>query len=170
MPYADPEKARAYRREWKKSPEQRAKAAKRARERYAEDSEFRERNKAAARRYQQENPLSPEEVEKRNKKNAKLIRASQLRRLYGITVEDYQRLFAKQKGCCAICGSKEPRRTGRKHLCVDHCHETGKVRGLLCDPCNNGFGRFGDDPQLLKRAVAYLERYDQKELLSPESS
>lgn len=157
MPYKDPEKARACRREFKKRPEQRKKAADRARERYADDSDFRARNKEAALRYQQANPLSPKEVKARNKKNARKIRASNLKKLYGITLDGYEKMLEKQKGCCAICGADNPRRKGRKYLCVDHCHKTGKVRGLLCDPCNNGLGRFDDSLALLKSAVEYLK-------------
>lgn len=54
---------------------------------------------------------------------------------YGITVEDYDRMFAEQEGRCLICGTDVPG-GHRKHLCVDHCHETGRVRGLLCNRCN----------------------------------
>lgn len=60
----------------------------------------------------------------------------------------------EQGGACKICG--EPCTSGRS-LAVDHCHKTGRVRGLLCGQCNNGLGRFRDRPDLLLAAIAYLE-------------
>jgi hypothetical protein len=74
-----------------------------------------------------------------------------LRTEYGITLTQYETLLEKQGGGCAICGRKE------KCLCVDHDHATGRVRGLLCGSCNNGLGRFKDDPKRLRRAANYLE-------------
>lgn len=78
-------------------------------------------------------------------------------RQYGITVEDYDRMLAAQGGGCAICGGTDPQRN-RKWFCVDHDHETGVVRGLLCMNCNDGLGRFADDPAQLRAAAAYLEQ------------
>ena len=72
---------------------------------------------------------------------------------YGISVEDYERLFLQQDGRCAICLIPF---SGKAH--IDHDHETGVVRGLLCRPCNVGLGHFGDSVEGLMRAVAYLER------------
>lgn len=73
-----------------------------------------------------------------------------LKRRYNITEEDYRRLRTAQDGCCAVCGDEGSR------LVVDHCHESGAVRGLLCAPCNKGLGHFRDDPNLLERAKTYL--------------
>jgi hypothetical protein len=67
-----------------------------------------------------------------------------------ITVEAYQRLVAKQNGRCALC-ARVPR-----GLHVDHDHETGKVRGLLCSTCNTGLGKFSDDPERLEAAARYI--------------
>jgi hypothetical protein len=78
-----------------------------------------------------------------------------LRRRFGITPEDYDAMFAAQGGVCAICGSP-PR--GRR-LSVDHDHDTDEVRGLLCSTCNAGIGSMRDDPELLRRAIAYLEAH-----------
>jgi hypothetical protein len=77
-----------------------------------------------------------------------------LRARYGITVADLDALTAKQEGLCALCG--EPPKFG-KRLHIDHSHETGRVRGLLCLQCNAGLGQLRDDPALLRRAIAYLE-------------
>ena len=74
---------------------------------------------------------------------------------YGITLEDWNEMFAKQKGCCAICGIHQS--DSKRTLHTDHCHETGAVRGLLCWKCNPGLGNFNDDIQILEKAIAYLK-------------
>lgn len=83
-----------------------------------------------------------------------------LKRQFGITPEDFERLMEAQGGCCAICG-KPPEETNnhpQKHrLHIDHCHKTGKVRGLLCNTCNVGLGCFRDSPGLMILAIDYLE-------------
>lgn len=86
---------------------------------------------------------------KNNKRNHK---NTQLKSTFGITMDDYDLLLVKQNGSCAICKT-EPT---DKHLSVDHCHITGKVRGLLCNRCNLGLGYFKDDHELLKIATDYL--------------
>jgi hypothetical protein len=73
------------------------------------------------------------------------------RKVYGISWADYEAMFERQGGACAIC-----KRTGVT-LCVDHCHLTGEVRGLLCIRCNSAIGFFSDDPTLLQTAAAYLQ-------------
>lgn len=74
--------------------------------------------------------------------------------LYGITLEHFNKMKVKQGGCCAIC-NKKPKTT----LCVDHDHETGKVRGLLCGVCNRSLGLFQDDLDILRQAVKYLRKH-----------
>lgn len=74
-------------------------------------------------------------------------------KLYGITKVEYDVMAAAQGGQCAICGD-----TFNETACVDHDHKTGKVRGLLCNPCNIGLGGFKDDPVRLAAAVRYLQR------------
>jgi len=73
----------------------------------------------------------------------------------GLTIEDYERIFAKQKGLCVICEQPE---TGSKNkkLSADHCHISGVFRGLLCNRCNRAIGLFGDNPDLLDAAASYL--------------
>jgi hypothetical protein len=73
---------------------------------------------------------------------------------YGITLDQYNKLFDEQKGCCKICGTHQDELD--KKLVVDHCHETNIVRGLLCDKCNRGLGHFNDDVNLLQIAIKYL--------------
>ena len=81
-------------------------------------------------------------------------RAHKLASKYGLSVGDYEALVATQGGRCAICGSSDPGRNEVLH--VDHDHDTGAVRGLLCFSCNIGLGSFGDDLTRLRAAIAYL--------------
>lgn len=82
------------------------------------------------------------------------------RTMYGLALGEYDRMYSEQGGLCAICREPEvspERYTGRaRKLFVDHHHQTGKVRGLLCMLCNIGIGQFRDDPELLRRAIQYL--------------
>lgn len=81
-----------------------------------------------------------------------------LTRTYGITLEDYDRMLQDQNGRCAICCSSNHKGAARtSHWCVDHCHSTGKVRGLLCHACNRALGNFGDSIESLERAILYLK-------------
>ena len=77
-----------------------------------------------------------------------------IRRMYGITLEQYHKLVEHQGGGCAICGrSNEP--DGRK-LSIDHCHTSGNVRGVLCYACNKALGLFYDQTERLAKAIQYL--------------
>jgi hypothetical protein len=78
-----------------------------------------------------------------------------LKHLYGLSLVGYERLLAAQDGRCAVCG--EPPAPGRRALAVDHDHQTGRVRGLLCGLCNRGVGAFRDNPEFARRAASYLE-------------
>lgn len=82
-------------------------------------------------------------------------------RKYGLTPLGYDALLESQGGACAICGSACP---SGKRLAVDHCHNTGTVRGLLCARCNPGIGMFKDQPDLLLVAVEYLETSKRRQL------
>jgi hypothetical protein len=93
-----------------------------------------------------------------NQKNRMQIRNDNLRRHYGISHADYESMAASQGGVCAICGTQEPGQK-KRYFCVDHDHETGKVRQLLCNDCNVGLARLGEDPERLRRAAEYLERH-----------
>jgi hypothetical protein len=73
---------------------------------------------------------------------------------YGLSADEYRAMFEAQAGVCALCAAPP----GAKALHVDHCHATGKVRGLLCHMCNLAVGLFKDDPAALRKAAAYLER------------
>ena len=75
-----------------------------------------------------------------------------LKKSYGMTPDDYTQMLFFQGGVCAICGKPD-----KKKLAVDHCHKTGKIRGLLCSCCNTVLGLIKDDPGSLKKAIEYLE-------------
>lgn len=79
-------------------------------------------------------------------------RAYGLKALYGLTVEEYDAMLTAQGGGCALCGRKATSRA----LCVDHDHETGVVRGILCLRCNTALGTLGDNAEGLERALRYL--------------
>lgn len=81
-------------------------------------------------------------------------RRSKLKRNFGLSLEDYEKILASQNGKCAICGTSEP--GGRGSFAVDHCHQSEVIRGLLCNRCNVGLGHFNDDPHLLLMAVDYI--------------
>jgi hypothetical protein len=76
---------------------------------------------------------------------------------YGIEHGAYAAMLQEQNGVCAICKRESPG-SGTKRFHIDHCHDTGKVRGLLCTSCNNGIGRFNHDISRLEAAALYLER------------
>jgi hypothetical protein len=87
--------------------------------------------------------------------NARRNRRRKLRDVYGITLEDYETRLAEQGAKCAICSTDDPGR-GSEFFPADHDHETGGFRGLLCHGCNLGLAQFGDDPDRLLSAAAYL--------------
>lgn len=90
-----------------------------------------------------------------NNKYYKIRKVKDLCKKYNITLEQYNEIINKYDGKCHICKSEESRK-GFKDLCIDHCHDTLKVRGLLCNSCNVGLGCFKDNLELLKKAIDYL--------------
>ena len=84
-----------------------------------------------------------------------------LKHKYGMTVQDYDALMEKQGGVCAICKNPETSRHSKskevQRLAVDHCHESGKIRGLLCQACNTALGKFNDNLSTLESAILYLK-------------
>ena len=77
---------------------------------------------------------------------------SVLREKYGIGLHQYEVLFEEQGGCCYLCKSNQDR-----NLAVDHDHNTGNVRRLLCGPCNQALGLFKDNPEVMMRAAQYVQ-------------
>lgn len=77
---------------------------------------------------------------------------------YGLSVEEFEAMLAKQRGRCAICGGTEPKHT---NWSVDHDHVTGQVRGILCSACNTGIGQLQDDPDIIRKALDYVVKHRQ---------
>ncbi len=86
------------------------------------------------------------------------IRNSNYKKLYGITIEDFDRMYNEQNGCCAIC--KRHSTNFKKRLCVDHNHITGKARQLLCDDCNQAIGRFQENIEIMQEAINYIRKHN----------
>lgn len=85
-------------------------------------------------------------------------------RAYGITPEQFAEKLAAQDGRCAVCRADQPGGKGGWH--VDHCHTSGRIRGLLCHHCNVGLGNFKDNVENLRAAIAYLERHASVEVVA----
>lgn len=100
----------------------------------------------------EKNRLNSRESKRRSTKE------SYLRTTYNIGLKEYNEMFSKQEGKCAICGVHQTDLA--RPLYVDHCHVTGTIRGLLCNRCNLGLGHFREDTILIEEAKKYLEKYD----------
>lgn len=94
-------------------------------------------------------------------------KSSALYNKYSISLEQYNFLLKKQNNSCAICNTTSPKGPQNVFV-VDHCHNTGKVRGLLCNHCNTGLGKLGDTKESLKKAIDYLDGFSGK-ILEGES-
>lgn len=88
-------------------------------------------------------------------KNKTKLYLNKITKNFNITVEQYYEMWDNQKGVCALC-SDPP--TEKMNLCLDHCHETGKVRGLLCTKCNKALGLFKDNIETIRKAIEYLTK------------
>ena len=123
------------------------------------------RNKKYYEQHKEEVALYKQNWYKNNKKeirqkqkekyNYDVNRKYSLKSNYGLTPDEYDKLFEMQEGRCAIC--KTPQEELPKRLHVDHDHKTGKIRGLLCQKCNHGLGQFNDNSSLLYEAIKYLK-------------
>ncbi len=96
-------------------------------------------------------------VTNKNHRRALNLRASHLLRKFGITLEDYDKMFASQGGKCFVCGASES--GGKRSFYIDHDHKTGKIRKLLCLHCNSALGYAKDDPIILDELAAYLRKF-----------
>jgi hypothetical protein len=163
VPYKDPEARRVndrayrlrnadqirnYQREW-------------MRQRKTDNPEVKRTEAERQKAWSKANPERRSEIVARNETkrgdlNRKSRRNSKLVRGYNITDAAYTQLLEKQNGGCAICGSRTVGMKTRTNLFVDHDHSTQRIRGLLCNDCNLGLGRFKDRPELLQRAAEYL--------------
>ncbi len=123
----------------------------------AKMKEYYQKNKpkfiAAAEKWRKEHPeYTAERARKWRKKNPDKARSAQFKYKYGITLDEYKLLLVGQNNVCAIC--KKP---SYRNLAVDHCHNSERVRGLLCDPCNVSLGLLREDIQVIKNMINYLE-------------
>lgn len=108
--------------------------------------------------WREENPEKVKEAEKKyresNPEKVKLkMRKQALKRKYGMTMEDYEQMLKSQNGKCSICNEEK-----QETLCVDHDHNTGKVRGLLCRHCNHVVGFAKDNIDILNNVINYLRK------------
>jgi CRISPR/Cas system-associated protein Cas10 (large subunit of type III CRISPR-Cas system) len=113
----------------------------------ARAKQWRVDNRERHRAYQAEYRARPE--------RKRAMRDLYYRRTFGLSADDVDAMLEAQGGGCAICGTK-PERLASLH--VDHCHGSGRIRGLLCLNCNQGIGKLGEDPERLRRAAEYLTR------------
>lgn len=127
----NPEKVKEYRKKW------------------AENN--REKQTAAEKSWKKAHP----ESKKRYSQTEFLYR---LKNRYGLRFDDYTEILERQLGRCAICGAEKPGGKG-KRMSVDHCHRTGKVRGLLCSRCNLMLGIINEDVSILRAAIEYLKKH-----------
>lgn len=143
------ERNRDYMRRWRENnPEKARESSRRCREKNPEKARENERRWRA-------NNLEKARAAKRNWRanNPERMRENDLRHKYGITLAEFEALNQKQNGLCGICHKTCSK---NKILSVDHCHKTGRVRGLLCSKCNKGLGLFNDDFSLLIRAANHI--------------
>jgi hypothetical protein len=122
-------------------------------------------------RFHKNNPYYTSKMYKKYKEQGKYSsdewdrkrRNGKLKRLYNITIEDYDRLLERQENKCAICGCDSTSSRVHNRFSVDHDHKTGEIRGLLCRNCNMSLGGFDDSIELLSRAIYYLKDKNEEE-------
>lgn len=123
------------------------------RERINASPELQAKRRESVRRWRLNNP---EEYQRRQ-------RERHLKYTWGMTTEEYDLKLEQQNNVCAICGrpekSKRGTASGQLALAVDHDHETGKIRELLCMDCNQTLGKFNDDPEWFHKAAEYLIKH-----------
>lgn len=140
-------------------------AQKRFREKNKDNPDFKRKNAEAQAKFRA--TRTPEERERlRLEKNAYSlahyhanrgkIAVQRLAREHNVSVAEIERIVAAHQGACQICNRPAPLFQGREGGVIDHCHKTGRIRGVLCQPCNTGLGLFKDDPNNLARAKRYL--------------
>jgi hypothetical protein len=112
------------------------------------------RNEYSKKSYDRDPVSESERKKKYRRENPKHLRALSIKRRYGITIDDYDRMVEKQSGKCAICGKEDSK------LHIDHDHQTNRVRGLLCGPCNRKLHSV-ETESFLSRALAYLRQVDE---------
>jgi hypothetical protein len=116
------------------------------------------KNKDHYKQYKQEwhklNKDDPERI--------KYLRNHHLQQTYGISLQEYEQKLALQLNKCLICSKDQS--TEKQAFAVDHCHTTGKIRGLLCCSCNRGIGYLKDSTELLSKSIEYLKNYEKEKI------
>ena len=120
-------------------------------------TDFYFRNKKTGRRHSSCKECDKVRVRRRHKENPEHTRNNDLKRRYGITLEEHTQMYEAQNGVCAICKGEGDGKW--KKLCVDHDHTTGKVRQLLCRNCNMVLGQVNDNVNLLSDMILYLNKH-----------
>jgi hypothetical protein len=98
-------------------------------------------------------------VAKNPEKMRSYKRKQHYREQYGITLEERDQMLTAQGNCCACCGGKSPKH--KMGWVVDHCHKTGTVRGILCQPCNLTLGKVAESIDHLKAIISYIEKHNE---------
>lgn len=121
-----------------------------------------EKEKASRKRYREKNKEKLQKSQKEYRESTNYHRNWHLVNRYGITLKEYEQLNSNQGGKCAICRKAETSRNKRdgtvRELAVDHNHETGEVRGLLCRACNVSLGFLDEDPVIINRMLEYINK------------
>lgn len=151
------------------------------------DEERKRKYRERSAKYRRENPEKWREIDRRAKRkarqnperilqrltyqkqyrdeNRKTLSDKERQRKFGITPERYSELLESQNGACAICKQPETAtRLGKvKALAVDHCHQSGAIRGLLCADCNTGIGKLKENIDIFNSAIQYLEYHSRQQ-------
>ncbi len=146
------EKVAEFKQRYHNDPEYRAKEL-------AKRAEYYKKNKESIKARRAANPKTKAAQKEYNDTHKLQHRNSTLMKNFGITLDEYNEIVAEQQGVCWICRKPNNAKNtdgSPKVLYVDHCHKTGKVRGLLCMSCNTAIGHFKDNTEILARAAEYL--------------
>jgi hypothetical protein len=169
MPRKNKEERKAYQRDWhrNRTEEQRRATAEKQRLRYASMTAEQWKVRQQQDRARSVKAWASLTVEQRAKQYEKIVRWRvanpraykniKLKRTYGITIEQWEAMFETQDFRCACCRSDDPK--SKKGWQTDHCHETKKIRGILCAPCNRALGHSKEDPARLQALIKYLETH-----------
>lgn len=138
---------------------------KKARKRSQNDPDFREKERLRGKeKYKRDREKHLTRTRAYRNENLPFYKDLHLRNKYSITMDDKIKMREAQENKCVIC---EIIFESDKHAYVDHCHQTNKVRGLLCHKCNSGLGMFEDNVSSLERAISYLNKYSIDEVTIP---
>ena len=119
---------------------------------------WREDNKEKIKQYDEEYRAKNRDKLNANKRNKRTYRSSNLKYYYNLTLEEYENMLTSQEGCCEIC-KMHYSLVPRQRLCVDHCHETGKIRALLCHHCNSALGQVKESLEVLESMKKYIQTH-----------